>query len=162
MALYIKLIARPGPDQQVIDDQQRVLLADLDANGVGGDPELTARYVSFLDVYGGPGADAISMPGSQAFEHSSIKGQAGNDSLSGNGTDIGGGPGDDVIRGGWFGEFFHGDGGRDRIYGGKGPDHLGGNKGNDYLSGGPDADVLRGGAGKDKLKGGPGRDRRFQ
>jgi hypothetical protein len=163
VALYVKLIGRPEPDQQLIENQQRTLVADLNGMDPSRDPELTVPDASFLDIYAGAGDDTVLIPNGQAFlEHSSIKGQAGQDVLAGNGVDIAGGPGNDVIRGGWFGEFFHGDSGRDRIYGGRGPDHLGGNRGNDYVHGGPGADVLRGGSGKDKLKGGPGRDRRIQ
>jgi hypothetical protein len=162
--LYIKLFGQPGPDQQTIaGGQDQLLQADLNADQPGQDPELTARYASFLEIYGASGDDAISVPNPGAvFEHASIKGEAGNDTLSANAADVAGGAGDDVIIGGYWGEFLRGDAGRDRIYGGKGFDHLGGNKGNDYLNGGPGRDVLRGGAGKDKLHGGPGRDRQSQ
>jgi Ca2+-binding RTX toxin-like protein len=161
-ALWVKLIGQPGPDQQVVDDQQRTLIADLDGAEPTRDPELTATDASFLEIFAGPGDDRISVPGSQAFEHSTIKGQDGNDVLSANGADIFGGPGDDVIQGGWFGEFFSGNAGNDRIFGGKGPDHLKGGPGRDHLNGGPASDVLRGGPGKDKLRGGPGGDRQIQ
>jgi Ca2+-binding RTX toxin-like protein len=157
-AIYVKLIGQPGSDQIVVDDQQRALLADLDGGDPAGDPELRVQDAAFLDVYAGDGDDTVLVPGSQAFEHTSIKGQVGNDNLAANGADISGGPGDDTIHGGWFGEFFHGDAGNDRIYGGKGPDHLSGGPGRDFLSGGPGGDFLRGGAGKDKLRGGAGRD----
>ena len=158
-AIYVKLIGRPGPDQILVDDQQRRLLADLDGADPIHDPELTVQDAAFLEIYAGAGNDTVAIPNAQAFfDHSLIKGQQGNDELSANGADISGGPGDDTIHGGWFSEFFHGDSGNDRIYGAKGADHLNGGPGRDLLSGGPGGDFLRGGSGKDKLRGGPGRD----
>lgn len=158
-ALWVKLIGQPGPDRIVVDDQQQTLLADLNADGQSHDVELAAKDAGFLEVFGGAGDDAISVPGSLAFEHTKIKGQAGNDALAANGADISGGPGNDLIHGGWFGEFFSGNAGNDRIFGGKGPDHLNGGSGRDLLNGGPGGDVLSGGPGKDKLRGGSGQDR---
>jgi hypothetical protein len=115
---YVKLIGQSGPDQQVIDDQNRALIADLDGSDPVHDPELTVQGAAFLDVYGGAGDDTVSVPWTQALDHVSIKGQGGYDNLAGNGSDMSGGAGNDTIHGGWFGEFLNGGSGNDRIYGG--------------------------------------------
>ena len=64
--------------------------------------------------------------------------------------EIGGGRGDDRLRGGATSETLRGRGGRDRIRGGKGEDCLRGGAGNDRINGGP---------GTDRIGCGPGRDR---
>lgn len=69
-----------------------------------------------------------------------------------------GGPGRDLIRGGWGDDTLCGGGGDDGLYGDWDRDTLDGDDGNDVLDGGTEDDLLRGGDGNDRLLGRDGDD----
>jgi Ca2+-binding RTX toxin-like protein len=84
--------------------------------------------------------------------------------------DIWGTSGDDTLYAGsnvpspllsGLGSTIHGGDGQDTIYGGAGADHLFGDSGNDTLYGGDNNDVLDGGTGNDTLWGGSGNDQLY-
>ena len=107
---------------------------------------------------------------------------AGNDRVTNSllvGTTIAGGPGDDILQGGFLNDtlsgsrgadiligrngddlLFGGDG-NDSLFGGNGEDQLSGLNGNDLLFGGSGNDLLEGGDGNDSLQGEAGNDRIF-
>jgi len=109
------------------------------------------RYVALAEVYGGSGADRISLRGTpRAF------------GITGNG-------GPDVLHGSSSDEVLTGSQGNDQINGAGGDDVLGGESNNVRRPSNPGDDTLRGGRGNDELGdyyelgadsffGGPGRD----
>src|ERR1044072_3087396 len=62
-------------------------------------------------------------------------------------TNLAGGSGDDLLRGGIGADDLDGAGGNDELYGGPGADALAGRNGTDRLDGGPGGDELVGGGG---------------
>lgn len=74
---------------------------------------------------------------------------------------VGGGDGNDVIRGGLGGSQLFGEAGNDIVAGWSGDDLLGGGPGSDGLLGFEGDDTLKGGPGADALFGQKGRDRLF-
>ena len=76
----------------------------------------------------------------------------------GDGLEIWGGNGDDLVKGNNDDNVVHGGGGDDEVRGKKGKDTLTGDDGNDDLRGNRGDDILFGGAGDDVLKGGRGDD----
>ena len=89
-----------------------------------------------------------------------VRGEAGNDLLTGGSGDDGlvGGPGTDVLAGGGGGDALDGGGGAasrertaDRLDGGAGSDDLIGTSGPNRLTGGTGVDDLRAGAGNDRI-----------
>lgn len=112
-----------------------------------GNPDVTLTGVEPVTVNAGAGNDTVSGAGSDITGAATslpltLNGGVGNDTLtSGNGNDtINGGRGNDAIRGL------------------AAADSLVGSSGNDLLVGGPGDDVLNGGFGDDALRGGLGTD----
>ncbi|WP_247197888.1 calcium-binding protein [Streptomyces sp. GESEQ-35] len=102
------------------------------------------RRVDGSSVKGGAGEDTITVGA-----NGSAEGGDDNDTLHADGTDgtVHGGAGDDEIRGGKGVQDLRADEGDDTVYGGAGDDRMWGNSGDDKLYGGP---------GKDEISGGPG------
>lgn len=125
----------------------------------GGTTFLLSDFASDL-VFAGDGADTIlgsSLNGAIA----QYFGQAGNDSIVGNGgfsTMLFGGDGADTIIGGTAAfvpaQYLSGDPGDDLLIGQSSQDTLEGGDGNDTLSGGAGFDRLFGGSGADSISGG--------
>ncbi|MDT5036262.1 MAG: hypothetical protein QOE03_1447 [Micromonosporaceae bacterium] len=101
------------------------------------------RLTGGFSLFGGTGDDVLTFPAGRPAG-SLMKGNAGNDTLTSNGTGGGGN--------------FTGDAGNDTIIAGSGSDSLFGDDGDDTLIGGPGDNFLSGGAGNDELRGGLGND----
>jgi Ca2+-binding RTX toxin-like protein len=107
--------------------------------GGAGSDRLTGGFA----LFGGAGDDVLTFPAGRPAGLL-MRGNAGNDTLTSNGTGGGGN--------------FIGDAGNDKIIAGTGSDSLFGDDGDDTLIGGPGDNFLTGGAGKDDLRGGLGND----
>ena len=164
--------------------RRRLLLELLEDRAVPANVSASVRQ-GVLTVTGTPGPDVInvrqnagvvSVDGVGAFAaatvaHIVVNAQAGNDTISLNGTSIPaivfGGDGNDTLIGSTGNDWLFGENGNDRllgnagddlIFGGNGNDILEGGLGNDRLLGDYGDDWLNGGAGDDTLFGGAGRD----
>ncbi len=131
---------------------------DVSAFGV------TQRYsgVSRILADGGFGRDTIQI-GDGVLSNAVIGGGAGNDILKGGGgnTTIRGGAGDDNLTGGPGNTRIEGNGDSDFIFGGSGNDTLFGGTGNDVISGRGGNDQIFGESGRDTLSGNEGNDSVF-
>ena len=94
-----------------------------------------------------------------------IDGEAGDDTLTASGADIGrvrmrmsGGDGNDSIVGSLGNDYLNGDADEDTISGGSGNDQITGGDGNDEIAGDRGNDIVDGGLGNDTISGGIGHD----
>jgi Ca2+-binding RTX toxin-like protein len=171
-----------GLDADVISGGQRYDLLDYSSHtnpvtvdfdgddGEAGEGDVVGGGID--GVRGGAGNDILMTGGSQVQD---IFGGPGNDKLiarhspflGGSLLLAEGGPGDDQLVGGPFGDLFEGGSGadivrgggeRDSLRGGSGADIVRGGEGNDSLSGGRGTDLLIGGDGPDRLDGRHGAD----
>jgi Ca2+-binding RTX toxin-like protein len=128
----------------------------------GNDVARVEDAADLIAVQGQAGDDELSGGGSQAL----LWGGLGDDVLSGAedmwgdvGSDqLTGGESDDILRGGGGRDTILGEGGDDELAGDGGQDQLHGGDGNDYVYGHSGDDVLYGEAGNDNLYGMDGED----
>lgn len=147
--------AEPGPDDVVRGtDGDDEITSGRVICGQGGDDTITAAAGS--SVFAGAGDDVIEVTG----DGSLVSGGPGNDQIIGGiGEDrLLGGAGNDLIDGRGGADWISGGEGRDRLFGRRGNDVIIGSAGVDRLSGGPGNDTLSGGSGNDLLFGNLGRD----
>ncbi|MBO9379764.1 calcium-binding protein [Sphingomonas histidinilytica] len=158
--------------------------ADSAAYGFDGIDTISVSGDGNHLVYGGAGADAITVTGGEgnhnifgdagddaidagdAEGHLNIFGGAGSDSiLGGSGNDhiygqsaAGGTDGDDVIDGGAGNDYIQGNAGEDQLNGGEGRDRINGGADDDTISGDAGNDTVNGNKGDDVIDGGLGDD----
>ena len=158
--------------------EKRYADVNLPVTVLGGDGNDELAGGPLADrVEGGTGDDTLlSMPpptGSSDIELDApaadiLRGDAGNDTVTGGGTLEGGAGNDELdaplrveaaaLHGGGGNDSLQGGGGPDSLAGADGTDHLIGEAGNDQLDGGEGGDELEGSGGDDRLVGGPGPD----
>lgn len=109
-----------------------------------------------LIVSGGAGDDTISVL--SGTRQARLYGDAGNDTIYGDNTNVNGWVTGDIIDGGDGNDMIYGYAGNDTIDGGNGNDMIDGGDGADQLYGGADDDNVFGGYGDDILHGGSGTD----
>jgi RTX calcium-binding nonapeptide repeat (4 copies)/PASTA domain len=119
----------------------------------GADPEgdpAPCGQVVFIEVYGGPGPNAINLAGVNAAAFTSVEevivgGDEGNDTIAGSQLPDGldGDLGDDTLRGNTGSDELSGGSGDDRVFGGAGDDTLYAVVGNDSLDGQAGSDTYR-------------------
>ncbi|MEO5346571.1 MAG: type I secretion C-terminal target domain-containing protein [Magnetococcus sp. YQC-9] len=122
--------------------------------GVFGNDHLNGGYGQD-DIYGGPGNDVLDGGPRESYSET-LRGEAGNDTLTGYGY-LYGGDGDDTLSGSGnlYGDNSGSGTGVDHI---TGSGYLYGEGGDDFLTGLGGDDRLEGGAGSDELTGGAGAD----
>ncbi|MFJ8596128.1 calcium-binding protein [Streptomyces sp. NPDC093598] len=137
----------------------------------------TDQIYYFTTVELGAGDDRWTGATGSGVDGSSVRGGAGDDTLTagalayaggGDGADtlyaarggeiVDGGAGDDILRGGKGDQILRADDGNDTVYGGDRNDELYGGRGDDVLYGNSGDDLIWGNSGDDELYGGPGRD----
>jgi Ca2+-binding RTX toxin-like protein len=134
--------------------------AGISLTRASGQSRATENFAGVSKVAGdgGAGDDRLSAAGLNVAVD--LKGDVGNDALTGgNSKDtLGGGDGDDTLIGNAGNDVISGNAGNDYLEGNEGDDNIVGGAGNDTLIGGADNDALIGGVGADLLWGGEGND----
>lgn len=165
------VVAQPGQDRCGAEGAHTVVCdvaIDFTADLGDGDDTFVSTAGVGADVSGGAGNDVLTADPADRF--AAFAAVHGEDSGGSSGSQLDGGPGDDVMTGGADWDLLWGGPGNDRLVGNAGIDRLcGGSRigslcspasgsGDDILDGGTFKDQLAAGDGNDRLSGGAGAD----
>jgi hypothetical protein len=148
------------------DDALLILTVSVDKDEIlldfhtGDDERFPKSGIATIDVTGSTRSDFIENTTNMAM---TANGGPGDDVLIGgfSADTLNGGAGHDTLDGRWGNDTLNGDDGNDRIDGGLGNDFIDGGSGHDIIVGGPalawffaDVNIIQGGAGNDEIYGG--------